>query len=175
MRDEVAHTKMRTKMAPGVSNISPRPNNTTSSRLTATVQYSGKENESMNGTIDAHIARLISLLETKYLSTPDEYRPVDFAQKIQFLTLDIISDLAFGQPFGYVEQDDDVFDFIKITRAYFPVTLVIANIPSLVKLLHSWFFRGALPKESDKLGFGAFIGYAQRSRPSPGPPPWRRT
>lgn len=112
----------------------------------------------MNGTIDTHIARLISLLEAKYLSTPDQYRPVDFAQKIQFLTLDIISDLAFGQPFGYVEQDDDVFDFIKTTRAYFPVTLVIANIPSMVKLLHSWLLRGALPKESDKLGFGAFIG-----------------
>ena len=112
----------------------------------------------MNTTIDIHIAQLIHLFETKYTSTPDTFRPVDFAQKIQFFTLDVISDLAFGQPFGYVEQDDDVFDFIKITRSFFPVTLVIANIPSLVSLLHSWLFRGALPKESDKFGFGAFIG-----------------
>lgn len=112
----------------------------------------------MERTIDAHIARLIALLETKYLSTDQEYCPVDIAQKIQYFTLDVISDLAFGQSFGYMEHDDDVFDFIKITRSYFPVTLVMANIPSLVSLLHSRLFRGFLPKESDKLGFGAFIG-----------------
>ncbi len=57
-----------------------------------------------------------------------------------------------------MEQDDDVFDFIKITRSFFPVTLVMANIPFLVALLHSRLFRGLLPKESDKFGFGAFIG-----------------
>ncbi|KAF9775282.1 hypothetical protein IL306_006650 [Fusarium sp. DS 682] len=141
MRDDEAHAKLRNKMAAG---------------------YSGKENESLERTIDEHIAKLISLLETKYLSTDKEYHPVDFAQKIQFFTLDVISDLAFGQPFGYIEQDDDVFDFIKITKSYFPVTLVIANIPSLVSLLHSRLFSGALPKESDKLGFGAFIGVANK-------------
>ncbi|KAF5722727.1 pisatin demethylase (cytochrome P450) [Fusarium mundagurra] len=141
MRDDDAHAKLRNKMAAG---------------------YSGKENESLERTIDKHIAKLIDLLETKYLSTDKDYRPVDFAQKIQFFTLDVISDLAFGQPFGYIEQDDDVFDFIKITKAYFPVTLFIANIPSLVSLLHSRLFSGALPKESDKLGFGAFIGVANK-------------
>ncbi|RTE80588.1 hypothetical protein BHE90_004925 [Fusarium euwallaceae] len=141
MRDDDAHAKLRNKMAAG---------------------YSGKENESLERTVDAHIARLIDLIETKYLSTSREYRPADFAQKIQYFTLDVISDLAFGQPFGYVDQDDDVFDFIKITRSFFPVTLVIANIPSLVSLLHSRLFRGLLPKESDKFGFGAFIGVANK-------------
>jgi hypothetical protein len=109
-------------------------------------------------TVDEHIAKLIELIETKYLSTLQRYHPVDFAQKIQFFTLDVISDLAFGQAFGYLEQDDDVFDFIKITRSFFPVALVMANVPLLVSLLHSRLLRGALPKESDKLGFGAFIG-----------------
>ncbi|KAK2473230.1 hypothetical protein H9L39_15405 [Fusarium oxysporum f. sp. albedinis] len=102
MRDDDAHAKLRNKMAAG---------------------YSGKENESLERTIDEHIAKLINLLETKYLSTDKDYRPVDFAQKIQFFTLDVISDLAFGQAFGYMEQDDDVFDFIKITKSYFPVTV----------------------------------------------------
>ncbi|KAJ3528911.1 hypothetical protein NM208_g9996 [Fusarium decemcellulare] len=141
MRDDDAHMKLRIKMAAG---------------------YSGKENESLERTIDHHIAKLIALLESKYLSTHDTYRPVDFAQKIQYFTLDVVSDLAFGQPFGYVEQDDDVFDFIKITRSFFPVTLVMANLPWLVSLLHSRLFRGLLPKESDRFGFGAFIGVAKK-------------
>ncbi|KAF5023779.1 hypothetical protein F66182_4172 [Fusarium sp. NRRL 66182] len=120
MRDDDAHAKLRNKMAAG---------------------YSGKENESLERTIDEHIARLIDLIETKYLSSTQAYRPVDFAQKIQYFTLDVISDLAFGHPFGYMEQDDDVFDLSK------------SRAPS---------FLGLLPKESDKLGFGAFIGVANK-------------
>lgn len=112
----------------------------------------------MEGTVDEHVAKLIHLLETKYLSKDDQYHPVDIAQKIQFFSLDVISDLAFGQPFGYIEEDTDVFDFIKITRSFFPVALVMANLPAVVTILHSRLFRSALPKETDKIGFGAFIG-----------------
>ncbi|KAH8175174.1 cytochrome p450 domain-containing protein [Sarocladium implicatum] len=141
MRDEEAHMNLRKKMAAG---------------------YSGKENESMERTVNEHIARFIDLLEAKYLSSEDQYRPVDIAQKIQFFTLDVISDLAFGQAFGYVEQDADVFDFIKITKSFFPVALVMANLPVVVSILHSHLFRGILPKETDSLGFGAFIGVANK-------------
>lgn len=112
----------------------------------------------MEHTIDQHITRLISLIEDKYLSTHGQYHPVDIARKVQYFTLDVISDLAFGQAFGYMERDDDVFDFIKITRSFFPITLVMANIPFVVTLLHSPLFRGLLPKGSDPVGFGAFIG-----------------
>ena len=121
-------------------------------------QYSGRENEALEKTIDEHIGRLIDLLETKYLSTQDDYRPVDFAQKIQYFALDVISDLAFGQPFGYMDQDADVFNFIKITRSFFPVATLMATLPWVVSLFHSPLFRGVLPKETDKVGFGAFIG-----------------
>ncbi|KAF2261392.1 cytochrome P450 [Lojkania enalia] len=141
MRDEVAHTKLRAKMAAG---------------------YSGKENESMEGTIDAVIARLVNLIETKYISTPNDYRPMDFAQKAQYFTLDIISYLAFGQAFGYLEEDDDVFDYIKITNTFIPIMMIISNVPSLARLLQSRFLRGLMPKESDRLGFGAFIGVAKK-------------
>ncbi|KAI0120747.1 cytochrome P450 [Hypoxylon sp. NC0597] len=141
MRNENAHTKLRSQMAAG---------------------YSGKENESMESTIDTQILKFIELIETKYLSTPRQYRPMDLGQKGQYFTLDVISALAFGQPFGYLEQDDDVFDYIKITNAYIPIMLVLANVPSLANLLHSRLLRGLLPKESDKLGFGAFIGVTKK-------------
>ena len=35
------------------------------------------------------------------------YRPMDFVQKTQFFTLDVISALAFGVPFGYLARDED--------------------------------------------------------------------
>jgi hypothetical protein len=112
----------------------------------------------MEGTIDRQIRNLVNLIERKYLSTDKEYRPMDLGQKGQFFTLDVISDLAFGTAFGYLKQDDDVFDYIKITDQYIPAMLVMANIPWLARLTHTRLFRGLLPKESDKLGFGAFIG-----------------
>ncbi|KAK0649881.1 cytochrome P450 [Cercophora newfieldiana] len=137
MRDEDEHTKLRLKMAFG---------------------YSGKENLSMEATIENNIAKLINLIETKYLSTERQYRPMDFALKTQFFTLDVISDLAFGKPFGYIDQDSDVFDYIKITSSLIPALTVLSNIPSLAKVLHSRLFRSSLPKATDKLGFGALIG-----------------
>ncbi|KAK3385839.1 cytochrome P450 [Podospora didyma] len=141
MRDEAAHTALRAKMAAG---------------------YSGKENLSMEGTVDGQIQKLVDLIETKYISTSKEYKPMDLAQKVQYFTLDVISDLAFGQAFGFLEQDDDVFDYIKITGFMIPVLLVLANVPSLANMFQSPLFRGLLPKESDKFGFGAFIGVTKK-------------
>ncbi|CEI70900.1 hypothetical protein FVEN_g9720 [Fusarium venenatum] len=141
MRDEEGHRKLRNKMAAG---------------------YSGKENPSLEGSVDSVIASFITLLETKYLSTENEYRPMDFAEKAQFFTLDVISDLAFGQPFGYLTKDEDVFDFLKITRAFFPFTVTIGNLPWMISLLHSRLFSGLVPKDTDKVGFGAFIGVAKK-------------
>jgi hypothetical protein len=155
MRDDVAHTKLRNKMAAGVSSVQAAYCCFADS---CEPKYSGKENESMEGSIDRQISNLVRLIETKYLSTTQSYKPMDFGQKAQYFTLDVISDLAFGQAFGYLEKDDDVFDYIKITSSYIPIMLVLANVPSLVNLLHSRLLRGLLPTESDKLGFGAFIG-----------------
>jgi hypothetical protein len=112
----------------------------------------------MEGSIDLQITSLIHLIETKYLSTSDSYRPMDFGEKASFFTLDVISELAFGQAFGYLEKDSDVYDYLKITKTYIPIMMVVANVPSLADVLQSRFLRGLLPSESDKLGFGAFIG-----------------
>lgn len=112
----------------------------------------------MENTIDVQIAALVDLIDSKYVSSAQVYRPMDFAQKGQYFTLDVISALSYGEPFGYLENNDDVYDYIKITDSMIPTMLVLANIPSLARVLQSRVFRGLLPKESDKLGFGAFIG-----------------
>jgi len=155
MRDDVAHSKLRNKMAAGVSSIPILPSKR---RPNAAPQYSGKENLSMESTVNEHIAKFVELIRSKYISTDQTYRPMDFAQKAQYFTLDVISDLAFSKAFGFLEQDDDVFDYLKLTSSYIPVMLVLSNVPSIANMLHSRFFRWSLPSEHDKLGFGALIG-----------------
>jgi hypothetical protein len=112
----------------------------------------------MEGSIDAQITKLVRLVEANYLSTPDSYRPMDFAEKASFFTLDVISELAFGEPFGYLDKDGDVYDYLKMTKTFIPIMVTLGNLPSLANLLHSRLFRGLMPSDSDKLGFGAFIG-----------------
>lgn len=153
MRDDSAHTKLRAKMAAGVS----LPHLVCDHVLNAS-QYSGKENESMEGTIDAQIKNFIELIETKYLSTLETYHPMDLGEKTSFFTLDVISDLAFGQAFGYLERDDDVYGYLAMSKTALPVMMAISDVPAIADILQSRLFRALLPSEADKAGFGAFIG-----------------
>ena len=100
----------------------------------------------------------MQLIEDKYLSTNGECRPMDLAMKVQYLTLDVISSLAFGKKFGHIETDSDVYGYIQITAASMPVMLVLTVFPTLAKLMQSPLLRRVMPSEHDRVGFGKFIG-----------------
>ncbi len=92
------------------------------------------------------------------MSTDSDFRPVDLARKVQFLTLDVITALAFGKRFGYAESDADLYSYIQITEDSMPVMLVLCLFPVLARLLQWRLFRRLLPSEHDKVGLGAFLG-----------------
>ncbi|CAI0642619.1 unnamed protein product [Colletotrichum noveboracense] len=141
MRNDHDHNELRAKMAIG---------------------YSGKENEGLESTVDIQIQSLVRLIEEKYVSTAVNFRPVDLCRKIQYLTLDIITSLAFGYHFGYLEQDADVHRYIQTTEESMPVMMTLTVFPQLAKLLQSPLFRRAMPSEHDRVGFGQFIAVAKR-------------
>jgi hypothetical protein len=128
-------------------------------------QYSGKENESMEGSVDTQVAKFVDLVETKYLSTSEFYCPMDLGQKTSFFTLDVISDLAFGQAFGYLETDHDVYGYLEMSKTALPLMMAISDVPTIADILQSRLFRALLPSEADKAGFGAFIGHVSRTIP----------
>jgi hypothetical protein len=76
MRGNDIHTVLRAKLAPG---------------------YGGKDVDELHESIDEGIGRFIRLIEDKYLHTTEEYRLVDFARKVQYMTLDIISQIALAR------------------------------------------------------------------------------
>jgi hypothetical protein len=114
--------------------------------------------QSMEHTIESHVAKLVKLIKSQYVSTTDSYHPVDLAQKLQYFTLDVISDLAFGKPLGYLQQDADPYDYVEAMDASMPVLATLGNLPWLANLFHSPLFRRFLPSERDEGGFGALIG-----------------
>jgi hypothetical protein len=113
----------------------------------------------MEHTIETQITSLVELIKSKYVSDAARYRPVDLAQKLQYFTLDVISDLAFGKPLGYLQQDADPYDYVEAMDASMPVLATLGNVPWLADLFHSRLLRRFLPSEKDNGGFGALIGY----------------
>ncbi|TVY80948.1 Cytochrome P450 monooxygenase [Lachnellula suecica] len=139
-RDENVHFELKAKTAAG---------------------YSGKEVTNLEPAIDAQVASLILLIERKYLSTTDSHRPLDFARIAQFFTLDVITALAFGDAFGYLESDEDVHGYIQMTEDTIPMLMALAVLPWLVKIMQTRLFRSFIPSENDRLGFGKMMGVAK--------------
>ncbi|KAK8046410.1 hypothetical protein PG996_014474 [Apiospora saccharicola] len=112
--DEEKHMDLRQRMASG---------------------YSGKENVGLEKSIDVHIAEFVRLFRSSYLSTDALAKPVDFSKKVQYLTLDVISDISWGRPFGHLRADRDVDDIARSSEEgmwFFNIVLATG----LHRLLH---------------------------------------
>jgi cytochrome P450 len=123
--------------------------------------YSGKDVDNLHHLIDEQVAGLVSLLETKYLSTETDFKPVDMARKVQYFTLDVISSLAFGKAFGYLKADADLFSYIQTTESTLPVLLATALMPWFLRILQSPRLKWLLPNAREMVGIGNVMGLAQ--------------
>ncbi|KAK8214786.1 hypothetical protein M8818_002369 [Zalaria obscura] len=138
--DETVHADLRTRMAPG---------------------YSGKENLRMEDDIDDRLLELFGLIEKKYISTDKDFRPMDLSRTMSYFTLDVISSIAFGQAFGFIENDDDPFGYIANLQEFLPAIIVFGAYTELQKILRFPLLKPLLPKSTDKRGLGRVMGFAR--------------
>lgn len=118
-------------------------------------QYSGKGNEDMENSVNNLVWQLIHLIQRKYLSNPTTYRRFDLAQAIQYFTLDVITSLSMTEPFGFIENDQDMYEYIKHYRSLLPQMQFMTSVPLLNRLMRvpafkrmsEWFL-------GDKVGIG---------------------
>lgn len=101
---------------------------------------------------------LVDLIGRKYLSTNSDFKPLDFGRTASYFTLDTISSIAFGNPFGDLATDSDVHKYIATTEEAVPVIILVTVIPWLSKLLQTSIMKRFLPTEKDKIGLGRIIG-----------------
>ncbi len=123
------------------------------------LQYSGRELGGFEPGIDAQVAQFVSLIERKYISTPADYRPIEFAHKAQYFALDVISALGYGHPIGFLENDTDMHRYIEINDESFKIFALMSNMPWLAAMMQRWPLNMALPKDSDPIGFGRLLRY----------------
>lgn len=115
---------------------------------------------------------LVHLIETKYISSKGKLRILDLARISQYFTLDVITDMAFGDPFGFLAADADIHNYITSIGALMPVFELQANVTWIAAILNNeWVKKLMAPTANDGSAFGEMIGAAQqavRARYKPG-------
>jgi len=110
--------------------------------------------------IDQVVWSLIHLIRKKYLTLGSALKPMDFAQIAQFLTLDIITYLSLGHPFGWITEDKDMYEYVKTMEDNYPVMNVFAVVPLLSAILRiPAVQKAAIPGIKDRVGMGKVKAY----------------
>ncbi|QIW94503.1 hypothetical protein AMS68_000021 [Peltaster fructicola] len=135
MRDEKEHHERRQQLIPG---------------------YTGADVPTLEVDVDQRVIELKALI-AKFAANDESF---DLAQVIHYFTLDVMSKIGFGEALGFLSKNQDLFNYIKTSSAFFPVMELSANFPSILKILQSPLMASAAPKPTDRIGFGAILGYA---------------
>ena len=120
-------------------------------------EYSGRELGGFEPGIDKHIAGFVELIQRKYVSTPTDFRPMDLAIKCNYFALDVISELGFGEAFGFLKEDKDLYQYNEITRKFFPFVMFMGNVPLFIEMLGRWPLNKMGPTAGDSAGFGRLM------------------
>ncbi|KAL2266725.1 hypothetical protein VTJ83DRAFT_6077 [Remersonia thermophila] len=139
MCDTKKHDERRKRIAPG---------------------YSGRENETVESSVDDRLAEFVTLIRTKYLADPSKPGPgviMDLSKKVVFFTLDVISTVGTGKPFGMLRWDEDIDGYVRSSEEALHITAAISGLrlnwlmqtPVIGKIL--------MPKPGDGTGFGSMM------------------
>ncbi|KAK3388671.1 cytochrome P450 [Sordaria brevicollis] len=125
--------------------------------------YNGKGAGSHTFSIEAGLDRALTawteLIDRKYLASGPIFQPFDIAQSVHFYALDSLGEIAYSQSLGYIANDKDMNDVLKINEATLPWMYLLNNHHFFFKLLRKWPFSLLLPRAGDKAGLGAIMGH----------------
>ncbi|KIX05641.1 uncharacterized protein Z518_03613 [Rhinocladiella mackenziei CBS 650.93] len=136
-RDDKLHNVLRAKMTRG---------------------YSGKEIPTLESNVDDRINDMVLLIHNE----SRKGKAIDMARIAQYFTLDVLTQLAFEEPFGYLTKNEDVFQYIQKVQEFLHILELASNFPLIHRILSSRVMLAFGPKPTDKLGMGAMLGVARR-------------
>jgi hypothetical protein len=109
--------------------------------------------------VDVHLLRFMSLIEDKYLSDAKNFRPNNFTRTAQYFTLDVVTEIALGEPYGFLDADDDMYGFLHGMDYVFPVIATLSEVPLVRSLFRRWPLKNRRASVKDKRGYGKVMGY----------------
>jgi hypothetical protein len=85
---------------------------------------------------------------------------MDLARKAQFFTLDVIMKIAFGEEFGDLKNDEDMYEYIKCTEEMLEVIIMAGTMPLMKSMFTvEWIGNLLFPSDKDGVGIGKLIGW----------------
>ena len=100
------------------------------------------------------------MIRRKYLTVGAHVKRLDFAELAQYLTLDVVTFLSLGQPFGFVSEDTDKYEYVKSMEDNFPILNFFSIVPGLSDIMRIPTVQNSLiPTTKDKTGLGKAKAY----------------
>lgn len=122
------------------------------------LQYSGKDIQSVEDNVNSRIDEWMSIIDREWTSTSSTTKALDISRMIQYLTMDVITHLLFGEPFGYVRTQSDVHGLLRAAQERLAVVKLMPLFSELCSLLlfisYIPWVRNVLPNRRDKDGLG---------------------
>ncbi|RAK91925.1 cytochrome P450 monooxygenase [Aspergillus costaricaensis CBS 115574] len=108
--------------------------------------------------MDVRILEFCSTLRTKHAKTGD---PLDFAEYAQWFVYDLVTQLAFGSPVGFVRETRDIGGLIHHFHDMAPLAGFIAALPWLANPIfqNPLFKKYLMPKPGDSTGTGQIMKF----------------
>ena len=113
--------------------------------------------------MDDRILDLLQLIDKEYLSVNSNIKQMDFAKIAQYFTLDVISDVAFGEPIGFLVKNEDLNGYCHVVEKALPTFEWLSVLPLVNQLFKlPWLKKTMMPSPKDKTGVGMIMGYVSR-------------
>lgn len=121
--------------------------------------YGGRETLAMEPIVDHMVKALNQHIRDKASRGPGRTSVVNFADVVNYFTMDVITRVSFGRELGFLRTDSDVFGLITEARSAIKTYTIPMSIPWLRYITTSEYFLKAFgPKTTDKSGPGLVIG-----------------
>ena len=115
--------------------------------------------------MDERVTDVISRLDAHWVSSPNETRTCDIAKYIGFLNLDIITELSFGKPLGFVAAGKDLYGYSAHFEKKWAQVQHFAVLQELNKMMIKFLeipwlnsLVTGLPRKTDEQGIGKILG-----------------
>lgn len=109
--------------------------------------------EQVKALID-HIRQMLS-----HNDSNDSSSLLDLAPLMSYLTMDVITKVAFGQEYGYIKANKDLYSFLREVRENWPKLAMTVDVPFIRDIMLSPLFLKLFgPSVTDAEGMGKLMG-----------------
>ncbi|KAI0021645.1 flavonoid 3',5'-hydroxylase [Xylariomycetidae sp. FL0641] len=129
-------------------------------RRLAASPYSFSHIKRMEPLIDATVGQWLAALETRFASSPEAF---DFAPWAVYMAYDVISEVGFGAPFGFIEKGGDVGGLIQGFHDGLVPFGIMARLYPLTNWIKSTFLgKYLVASPEQESGIGALMRFRDR-------------